>query len=53
MGNETTTATAHKPVKQSELDKFRLFYEFVTDDSTPASTKNSKRRTIRLTDTPK
>jgi hypothetical protein len=37
MGNQTVTSKPNKPVAQSELDKFRLFYEFVADDTSSLS----------------
>lgn len=50
MGNQTIDNKPVKLAKPSELDKFRLFYEFVADDTSIVSSKNAKRRTIRLTD---
>jgi hypothetical protein len=46
MGNQTTTTKPAPSLKASELDKFRLFYEFVADDTSSSSSKNTKRRTI-------
>lgn len=53
MGNQITDSKPVKSTKPSELDKFRLFYEFVADDTSVDSGKNIKRRTIRLTDSSK